>query len=183
MMRAIIAPPALSSAALGELKAWLGISRSADDAELVALLRTAFEICEGFIGAMPLQSGCEETLSAKAEWQVLSARPVRAITALAALDLAGARTALAAADYEFDIDADGVGRVRLRKPINQTRVVVTYSAGLAADWNGLPDAIRHGVIRLCAHQHRGRDDERKAAPVPPAVVAALWRPWRRMRLA
>ena len=47
----------------------------------------------------------------------------------------------------------------------------------------LPDAIRHGVIRLCAHQHRGRDDERKAAAVPPSVVAALWRPWRRMRLA
>lgn len=183
MMRAIIAPPALSSAALTELKAWLGISRSADDAELVALLRTGLEICEGFIGAMPLQSGCEETLNAAADWQVLSARPVRAITALAALDMTGARTALAATDYEFDIDAEGVGRVRLRRPIDQTRVVVTYSAGLAADWAGLPDAIRHGVIRLCAHQHRGRDDERKAAPGPPAVVAALWRPWRRMRLA
>lgn len=183
MMRAIIAPPALSSAALTELKAWLGISRSADDAELVALLRTAFEICEGFIGAMPLQSGCEETLGASSDWQALSARPVRAITALAALDLAGVRTALAAADYEFDIDAQGTGRVRLCRPIGQKRVVVTYSAGLAADWAGLPDAIRHGVIRLCAHQHRGRDDERKAAPVPPSVVAALWRPWRRMRLA
>lgn len=182
MKRAIIAPPALSSAALSELKAWLGISRSADDAELLALLRTGFEICEGFIGAMPLQSGCEETLSAKAEWQALSARPVRAITGLATLNLAGARTTLAVADYEFDIDADGVGQVRLRNPIQQTRVVVTYSAGLAADWAGLPAAIRHGMIRLCAHQHRARDDERMAAPMPPAVVAALWRPWRRMRL-
>lgn len=183
MMRAIIAPPALSSAALTELKAWLGISRSADDAELVALLRTAFEICEGFIGAMPLQTGCEETLAASDGWQTLSARPARAITAVAALDLAGLRTALVAGDYELDIDADGLGRVWLRKPIDQTRVVVTYTAGMAADWESLPDAIRHGVIRLCAHQHRGRDDERKAAAVPPSVVAALWRPWRRMRLA
>ncbi len=73
MMRAIVAPPALSSAALTELKAWLGISRSADDAELVALLRTALEICEGFTGAMPLQSGCEEMLAASGEWQMLSA--------------------------------------------------------------------------------------------------------------
>jgi uncharacterized phiE125 gp8 family phage protein len=183
MKRAIIAPPALSSAALTELKTWLGISRSADDAELTALLRTAFEICEGFIGAMPLQSGCEEVFDASDAWQVLSARPVRAITALAGLDLAGARTALAATDYELDIDAEGAGRVRLRRPIDQARVVATYSAGLAADWTGLPDAIRHGVIRLCAHQHRGREDDRKAAPVPPLVVAALWRPWRRMRLA
>lgn len=183
MMRAIVAPPALSSAALTELKAWLGISRSADDAELVALLRTALDICEGFTGAMPLQSGCEEMLAASGEWQVLSARPVSAITALAAVDLAGVRTALAAADYEFDIAADGAGRVRLMKPISQTRVAVTYSAGMAADWAGLPDAIRHGLIRLCAHQHRARDDDRKAAAVPPSVVAALWRPWRRMRLA
>ena len=129
MMRAIIAPPALSSAALTELKAWLGISRSADDAELVALMRTAFEICEGFIGAMPLQSGVEETLRATSEWQVLSARPARAITALAALDMAGVRTALAVADYELDIDAEGLGRVRLRKPIDQTRVVVTRDRG------------------------------------------------------
>lgn len=183
MMRAIVAPPALSSAALTELKAWLGISRSADDAELVALLRTALEICEGFTGAMPLQSGCEETLAASSAWQLLSARPVGAMTALAAIDLAGVRTALAAADYEFDIAADGTGRVRLMRPIAQTRVAVTYSAGLAADWAGLPDAIRHGLIRLCAHQHRARDDDRMAAAVPPSVVAALWRPWRRMRLA
>lgn len=183
MMRAIVAPPALSSAALTELKAWLGISRSADDAELIALLRTALDVCEGFTGAMPLETGCEEMLAASGEWQTLSARPVRAITALAAVDLTGTRSALAASDYEFDIAADGTGRVRLRKPIDQTRVAVTYSAGIASEWASLPDAIRHGVIRLCAHQHRARDDDRKAAAVPPSVVAALWRPWRRMRLA
>lgn len=183
MMRAIVAPPALSSAALTELKAWLGISRSADDAELIALLRTALDVCEGFTGEMPLESGCEETLTASSEWQTLSARPVRAITALVAVNLTGTRIALAASDYEFDIAADGTGRVRLRKPIEQTRVAVTYSAGIASDWESLPDAIRHGVIRLCAHQHRARDDERKAASLPPSVVAALWRPWRRMRLA
>ena len=183
MMRAIVAPPALSSAALTELKAWLGISRSAEDAELVTLLRTALEICEGFTGAMPLQSGCEETLPASGEWQRLSARPVRAITALAAIDLAGVRTSLAASDYEFDISAEGTGLVRLMKPIEQKRMAVTYSAGLSADWAELPDAIRHGLIRLSAHQHRARDDDRKVAPVPPSVVAALWRPWRRMRLS
>ncbi|MDP3551852.1 MAG: hypothetical protein Q8R81_15840 [Novosphingobium sp.] len=183
MMRAIVAPPALASAALSELKAWLGISRSTDDAELLALMRSAIDLCEGFTGTMPLQSGCEEVLAARGDWQALSAQPMRAITALAALDTAGARTALAASDYEFDIDATGRGLVRLLKPITQSRVVVTYSAGLADDWAGLPEAIRHGVIRLAAHQHRARDDEKKSELLPPAAVAALWRPWRRMRLA
>lgn len=183
MMRAIVAPPALASAALSELKAWLGISRSTDDAELLALMRSAIDLCEGFTGTMPLQSGCEDVLAARGEWQVLSAQPVRAITALAALDAAGARTALAASDYEFDIDAEGRGLVRLLRPIEQRRLVVTYSAGLADDWAALPEAIRHGVIRLAAHQHRARDDEKKSELLPPTAVAALWRPWRRMRLA
>lgn len=183
MMRAIVAPPVLASAALSELKAWLGISRSTDDAELLALMRSAIDLCEGFTGTMPLQSGCEEVLAARGEWQVLSAQPMRAITALAALDAAGARTALAASDYEFDIDAEGRGLVRLLRPIEQRRLVVTYSAGLADDWAALPEAIRHGVIRLAAHQHRARDDEKKSELLPPTAVAALWRPWRRMRLA
>ena len=39
MMRAIVAPPAVVSAALSELKAWLGISRTADDGELASLMR------------------------------------------------------------------------------------------------------------------------------------------------
>lgn len=182
MMRAIVAPPAVASAALSELKAWLGITRTADDAELASLMRAAFDVCEGFTGTMPLQSGCEDVLEASGEWQVLSARPVSAITAMAGLSTAGLRTALAASDYELDIRADGTGFVRLRRQIDQTRVVVTYVAGLASDWQVLPEAIRHGVIRLAAHQHRARDDEKKAATLPPAVVAALWRPWRRMRL-
>lgn len=183
MMRAIVAPPALASAALSELKAWLGISRSAEDAGLLALMRTALELCEGFTGTMPLQCGCEDVLAARGEWQALGAQPVRAITALAALDVQGVRVPLVATDYEFDIDTNGHGLVRLLKPIEQSRVVVTYSAGLADDWEALPEALRHGVIRLAAHQHRARDDEKKSGLLPPAAIAALWRPWRRMRLA
>lgn len=183
MMRAIVAPPALSSAALTELKAWLGITRTADDAELVALIRVALEICEGFTGVMPLQAGCEETLPASGGWQNLSASPVRAITSLSALDANGRRTPVAPDAYEFDIDPQGRGRVRLLRPVDPSRLVVVYAAGLADAWDALPDAMRHGVLRLAAHQHRLRDDEQKAASLPPSAVAALWRPWRRMRLA
>jgi uncharacterized phiE125 gp8 family phage protein len=67
-------------------------------------------------------------------------------------------------------------------PDTGARVAVRFTAGLAADWADLPESLRHGLIRLAAHQHRERESE-GAAPLPPASVAALWRPWRRMHLA
>lgn len=56
----------------------------------------------------------------------------------------------------------------------------TGEAVLESDWSALPEALRHGVIRLAAHLYR--EGEGAAAAAPPAAVAALWRPWRRMRL-
>jgi uncharacterized phiE125 gp8 family phage protein len=182
MKRAIIAPPTLAPTALAELKAWLGVSTSRDDAELTGLIRTALELCEGFIGVMPLVSACEEVLTACGGWQALAALPVRAITGVSAIAPDGTRSALTASDYEIDIDAEGGGRVRLTRPLDRTRVAVRFSAGLAEGWDTLPDAIRQGLLRWAAHQHRARDND-KALVGPPASVAALWRPWRRMRLA
>ena len=182
MKRAIIAPPTLAPTALAELKAWLGISTSRDDAELTALIRTALELCEGFIGVMPLASGCEEVLQTCGAWQMLATRPVQAITGVAAIAADGTRTTLAATDYDIDIDVDGGGLVRLMRPLSQTRMAVRFTAGLAESWDTLPDAIQQGLVRWAAYQHRARDDD-KALAGPPAAVAALWRPWRRMRLA
>ena len=182
MKRAITAPPTLAPTALAELKAWLGISTARDDAELTGLIRTALELCEGFIGAMPLASGCEEILPACGEWQALATRPVQAITDVLAIAIDGTRASLAATAYEIDIDADGSGRMRLTSPITQTRVAVRFTAGMAESWDTLPDAIQQGIVRWAAYQHRTRDAD-KAMAGPPASVAALWRPWRRMRIA
>ena len=184
MKRAIVAPPSLAPAALTELKAWLGITTSRDDAELTALLMTALDLCEGFTGAMPLQAGCEEVLPASGDWQTLSTRPVQAMTGVAKIAATGQRTGLTASDYEFDIDAAGAGRIRTKVPLDQSRVAVSFTAGLATSWSALPDPLRHGIMRLAAHEHRLRDGERTTQRLsPPAAVVALWRPWRTMRLA
>lgn len=53
---------------------------------------------------------------------------------------------------------------------------------LPEEWDDVPQALRHGTIRLAAHLYRRRDDEADSA-TPPASVAALWRPWRRLHLA
>lgn len=183
MNRAILAAAALPAAALAELKQWLGISTGADDAPLEALLAAAVEACEGFTGLLPLASACEEIVSpADGAWIALATRPVFAITAVAALAADGTRTPLAPGTWEPDLDADGTGRLRIARPEAARRFAVQFSAGLAQDWDALAPGLRHGIVRLAAHQHRERESE-GAAPLPPASVAALWRPWRRVRLA
>lgn len=182
MKRAIIAAATLAPAALAELKDWLGITTNGDDTSLVAQLRAALETCEAFTGAMPLMAECEEIIPVCGEWQKLEARPVQAITAIDGIEASAARTALAATAYEIDFKADGTGWVRVLDPGLAGRIAVRFSAGMAADWPGLPDGLRHGIVRLAAHQYRARENGEKAG-VPPAAVAALWRPWRSPRLS
>ena len=182
MKRAIITPAVLAGAALGELKDWLAITTPRDDAALTQLLRAALEMCEAFTGQMPLAATCEEVLPAAACWQALATRPVLAITGIEGIPAEGARFALAPADYAIELVADGSALVRVPRQGAAGRVAVRFTAGMAAGWADLPDGIRHGALRLAAHHYRQRDGS-AAAPVPPAAVAALWRPWRLMRLA
>lgn len=182
MKRAIVTPAVLAPAALVELKDWLGITTSGDDAQLTALLRAALETCEAFTGTMPLQQECEELLPVTSDWQALSTRPVEAITAVDGLPAEGARFALPVQNYAIELDADGGGRVLVPNPGAAGRIAVRFTAGLAPDWAGLPDGLRHGVLRLAAFQYREREGVATSA-LPPAAVAALWRPWRRLRLA
>lgn len=182
MKRAIIAPPVLAPAALGELKSWLAITISAEDAALTALLHAALETCEAFTGLLPLAAECEEVLPACGGWQALATRPVAAVTGAWGIPAEGSRFALAAQDYMLELDADGGALVRVLRQGAAGRIAVRFTAGLADDWGCLPDGLRHGVLRLAAHHYRERESG-AAAPVPPAAVAALWRPWRRRRVA
>ncbi|MEO0061494.1 MAG: hypothetical protein RLZZ08_54 [Pseudomonadota bacterium] len=182
MKRAILAPAPLAGAALAELKDWLAITTPRDDAVLTAQLRAALEMCEAFTGQMPLAAQCEEVLPASAGWQALQTMPIQAITSVQGIPAEGARFAIAAPDYAIELDAGGGATIRLLQQGAAGRIAVRFTAGIAADWSGLPDMLRQGVLRLAAHQHRQRDNG-DAQAIPPAAVAALWRPWRRMRLA
>lgn len=51
---------------------------------------------------------------------------------------------------------------------------------LPAEWSALPPALNEGIIRFAAHLYRDR--EAVSPTEPPAAVAALWRPWRELRL-
>lgn len=181
MKRAIIVPADLSGAPLAELRQWLGISNNNEEALLLGLLRASLDMCEAFTGQMPLENTCEELLAPDNAWHRLSAQPVRAITNVQLVDANDLRSAADPADYSTEIDADGHGFVSTRVSGEARALAVTYVAGIAANWYALPDPLKHGIIRLAAHNYRDRDASDPLSP--PASVAALWRPWRAMRLA
>lgn len=166
--------------ALDELKAFLRISVGDEDALLAGLVRAAAEHCEAFTGRALIERTVEELVVASAVRTRLTAAPVRGFDAVAAIDSAGEASLLAADDVRTEVDAAGDGWVRLRAAIAAKRLRVTYRAGMAADWNGIPEMLRHGIVRLAAEYYLRRGEAREAEM--PVSVTALWRPWRRLRL-
>jgi uncharacterized phiE125 gp8 family phage protein len=135
-------------------------------------------MAEDFCAQMMFARAGVEVMSVSGEWARTRACPVRAITAARSLALDGSTSALAVGAYEVDIIADGDGWVRVLQPGTDGRIEVDLVAGIADDWASLPDPLRQGIVRLTAHLFA----EREGSGPPPAIVTALWRPWRRMRL-
>lgn len=169
--------PVVAPVALAELKAMLRVGSGQDDAALVALIASATALCEAFLGSPLIVRGFEEMVR-PGGWRALARRPVHAIDEVSGTEADGGSPVLPPERYAIDIQDDGIGMVRIDGPQGGMRVAVSYRAGLARDWNGVAEPIRQGVLRLAAHMHM--DD---AAALPPAAVAALWRPYRRMRIA
>ncbi|MFM5929294.1 MAG: hypothetical protein ACKOPQ_00115 [Novosphingobium sp.] len=181
MKRVIIASPVLAPEALAELKEWLGITTAGEDATLSGLLAGALESCEAFTGIVPIECDCEEVFPVTSDWMPIAARPVHAITGVEAIPVSGPRSELPASAYGIEFAGDGAGLVRITDPGPASRIAVRFAAGLANGWSTLPEGLRQGIIRLAAHHYRQRESDNADAH-PPAAVAALWRPWRQLRL-
>jgi uncharacterized phiE125 gp8 family phage protein len=163
------------------LRAYLRIEGSEEDALLAGLLRSASEFCEAFTRLTLADTEIEQWLPARPGWTRLDRAPVRAILSVAGAGAGAEPVPLAADDYGIDIDAGGDGWVRVVRSGAAGRVRVRYRAGLAADWNGVPEPLRQGIVRMATHLYAHRDGEDGAGP--PAAVTALWLPYRRLRLS
>lgn len=154
---------------LEETKAYLRLETAQDDALIAALVASARGLCEAFLGQRLIRGEVTEAIAADGAWHRLATAPVATIMSVGT-------PALPVGAYAIDIDPAGEGWVR--SSVGGT-VRVTYRAGIAEDDSGVPAAIAQGIVRLAAHLYVDRGE----AGGPPAVVAALWRPFRRMRLA
>ena len=165
---------------MSEAQAYVRIETGEEEALLAALIRTASGLCEAFINQVVISREIECGLPASGQWERLPVTPVRSITEVATVDTSGNATPLTLDVYAADIDFAGDGWVRVAQPAASGRIRVTGTAGIADTENGVPEPIRQGVLRLVAHLFTTRDGD---GGEPPAAVTALWRPYRRMRLA
>ncbi|MGH6650225.1 MAG: head-tail connector protein [Sphingopyxis sp.] len=162
---------------IAEAKAWLRLGGSQDDAVVAGLIRSAVDLCEAFTGQMLIVRTVTEEMPLGAGWIGLVRRPVVAVEAVTGL-AGDEETGLDAEAWRVEIDRDGAARLRVDDPGAATQLRIAYRAGMAAEANAVPEAIRQGLARMIQHLHGARDD----APEVPAIIAALWQPWRRVGL-
>ncbi|ATY33340.1 head-tail connector protein [Sphingomonas psychrotolerans] len=177
----MLAPPfpaAVIAAARDAARLHLRITGTAEDALLETHVAAALALCEAFTGQALIARAWETVLPAHGAWQRLSGAPVTAIHSVEGLSASGNGFALPAEAYGMDIDAAGEGWVRGNPAIAAGRIRIGYSAGLASDWAAVPAPLAQGVVLLATHFFEAR----ASGGAPPAAVAALWRPWRRVRL-
>jgi uncharacterized phiE125 gp8 family phage protein len=168
-----------AAVSMAEAQAYARVETGEEEALLAALVRTASALCESFTGQVLVARSFEELLPPGGQWQRLSLTPVRAIEEVAMQAADGSATVLPVGDYEIDIDSRGDGWVRVQNS-GERKIRVRGQVGMAADPNGVPEPLRQGILRLIAHLFTTRDG---SGGEPPAAVTALWRPYRRMRLA
>lgn len=165
---------------LVEARSWLRMGAGVDDAVVARLIRAATNIGEAFMGRSLIRREMTETAVLVQGAVTLQARPVEAVEAVDQIGSDGASNLIAADDWRLDIGRDGTARIIVAGLPHGARIRVRYRAGMAADADAVPEAIRHGLLRMVQFLHEARDDD--DAGGPPAMVAALWLPWRRMTL-
>jgi uncharacterized phiE125 gp8 family phage protein len=171
---------ALPIVTMSEAQAYVRIETGEEEAVLAGLIRTASALCEAFINQVVIARDFELDVPASGAWERLPLTPVRSISEVDAIGDDGSVTPLASAAYAIDIDCSGDGWVRAVLAGGARRLRATGAVGMADEENGVPEPIRQGVLRLVAHLFTARDDN---GGEPPAAVTALWRPYRRLRMA
>ncbi|WP_425229238.1 head-tail connector protein [Sphingomonas sp.] len=178
-MAASAVPVSVLADLAGAARGYLRVGESVEAGLLARLAETAVTTAEAFCGTVIVQRQAEDVLAVSAAWQRLATAPVTAIMGVTALPAGAAPLVLPVDAYAVDIDAGGDGWVRVTAAGGAAQLAVSYMAGRATSLAAVPAALAQGMVLLVAHLFEHRDGD----VLPPAAVAALWRPFRVMRLA
>ena len=174
-------PLGLDSVMLDEVRAYVRVDAGMDDNVLTACAVAAIEHAEQFTRQILIRRGAKDMVSTGSGWQILQAMPVQSVESVMGIPAEGASFALATSAWEAKISSRGEAYFRVLQPGIAGRAEVSLIAGLSANWVGLPESLRLGLLRLSAYFYNNRDAPDDAGP--PAAALALLLPFRRMQLA
>ena len=181
----IVTPPASEPLTLAEVKEFLRVDHSDDDATLAIFITAARQLCESYTRLALMPTTFEEyfddfpqyTGTFKDEIR-LSRSPVSAVTYVKYIDGNETTITANAADYKIDtisrparISPDN-GWFGTYETINA--VFVRYVAGFA-DAASVPAPLKHGMMLVIGDMYENRTDSVKRLPTASEY---LWNPYR-----
>ena len=158
------------------------------DVVLESFLRAAIAAIEARTGKILIERLLSWTLT---RWrdeagQTLPVAPVKRIVSVKLRDRADDEELIEASAYRLEADNQ---RPVLRPNTARLPVVpmggvveITFEAGFAVDWIGLPSDLGHAVILLAASYYENRDATQLSGTAMPHAVAALIERYRTVRL-
>ena len=161
---------------------------SLQDSVLKGFLRAAIAAIEARTGKALIERDFTWTLSAWRDRtaQGLPVAPVGSVAQVSVVDVLGGETVLDAGSYRLEADSQSP---RLRAiagllPMVPTggEVRIGFSAGMAADWGGLPADLGQAVLLLAAHYYEYRDETKLSDGCMPFGVTSLIQRYRVVRL-
>ncbi|MEX0307555.1 MAG: head-tail connector protein [Ruegeria sp.] len=157
------------------------------DEVLNGFLRAAIAAIESRTGKVLIERDFSWSLNGWRDpaGEVLPVAPVVSVAAVTLTDAAGTETVVDAEAYQLERDMQ---RPRLRPvgaclPRVQTggSVKIVFTAGMAADWGGLPADLGQAVLLLAAHYYEYRDETALGAGCMPFGVTSLIQRYRTVR--
>lgn len=175
-MSALVIAGGESPVSLAEARDWLRLGPGDGDAAVSGLIRAAANLCEAFTGRMLIAREVIEEQTGTGAAVRLVKQPVVEIHDVMLLDGPGAPQVLAASAWTMRHGSgDGAQIAWSAMPPTGQRIRIRYRAGLARSASDVPEALRQGILRLVQHWHFSGPEDTAL----PAIVTALWSPWRR----
>lgn len=157
-------------------------------AVIVSFLRAALAAIESRTGKAILRRSFSLGVSGwrDAAAQVLPLGPVEMVSRVALVARDGTETEVAPTRYWLERDVQApclrpVGSVLPSVPV-QGSVKISFDAGFALDWEGVPSDLRQAVLMLAAHYYEYRDDTGLSRGCMPFGVSSLIERYRAVRM-
>ncbi len=168
----VLVQPSSEVLSLREVKQFLRIEHSAEDAVLMQLIKAAREAAQSYLNLTFITQSWQYQVRASESFITLPMKPVRAITQVEQRDDGGIWTIIPASDYMLDQDA----LVLTSSVTHGALLRIAYSAGMAADASLLPAAIKQALLEHVVKLYESRGLEQ------PLALHEMYAPLREVRI-